>query len=93
MPTLMRNAKSKKRGAKHEKNGAKYPAIHFSYFTFWAHSHIFRNKCMAMQKAKKEARNAKKEMRNANKVAQNTPLYTFRISHFALILTYFAISV
>ncbi len=39
--------KAKKRGTKREKSGVKYPVIHFSFFTFRAHFHIFRDKCIA----------------------------------------------
>ncbi len=46
MPTLVRNVESKKRCAKREKRDAKYTAIHFSFFAFPDHSHVFCDKCI-----------------------------------------------
>ncbi len=46
-----------------------------------------------MRNAKQVRQNAKKVTQNAKKVTQNTLLYTFHFSHFAIIFTYFVISV
>ncbi len=42
MPTMVRNAKSKKRDTKHKKSDMKYP--NFSFFTFCDHFRVFRDK-------------------------------------------------